>query len=288
MNAGNLMDPTVITLRRDATLSEIYAVMSQSRQTDFPVIDAESQLVGMLYEEDLLKALEPAFQNSTEGGDGFTESAKCAVQSLTLRAEEMMTPALGWVSTETEISKLALVMREKKVRCLPVFGSGKVIGLVTERAIFMALLQQSIKMKQARMMTPAALPTSAASMKERRRHPRKGTSFKLAYKKVSLKLSYKPTDAFGNSAAEQARIAKCLNLSVGGMLVQADEPFDADDVLDVAFEIPFSKVAIRRLARVTRCMSHSAGHYQLGLFFLALSIQEIAALDAYLKTLPDS
>ena len=262
--------------------------MSQSRQTDFPIIDAESQLVGMLYEEDLLKALAPAFENLTGGGDDFLESAERMVKSLTVRAEEIMTPALGWVSTETEISKLALVMREKKVRCLPVFGSGKVIGLVTERSIFMVLLQQSLKIKQSRSSRSIETPKSAISVKERRRHPRKQTAFKLAYKRVSLKLSYKRTDFFGSSAAEQARIAKCLNLSVGGMLVQTEESFEADDVLDVAFEIPVTQIAIRRLARVTRCLKNAEGHYQLGLFFLALSVQETTALEAYLKTLPET
>ena len=71
------------------------------------------------------------------------------------------------------------------------------------------------------------------------------------------------------------------------MPVDAPESFDKDDVLDAAFEIPGSQLPIRRLARVTWSAAGARGQYQLGLFFLALSVHESAALDAYLKTLPD-
>jgi len=288
MNVGNLMETAVVTLRRDSTLAEIYAVMSQYHQTDFPVVDENAQLIGMLYEEDIRKALKGMFQPTDSNLTEFAEAARRTVHALNLRAEEMMTPAIGWVNTETTIGKVAAVMDEKNVRCLPVFGSGRVVGIISERAIFMGLLKQGLTIKKTQGGPLKAESSAQEKMiAEKRRHPRKPASFKLAYKPVSFQLNYKPTDVYGNPSSQQARIARCINLSVGGMLIHVSEASQEDDVVDLAFEIPLSGDPIRRLARVTRSVFAPGGGFQLGLVFLALSVQETTALANYLKSLPD-
>jgi len=287
MNVGNLMETSIVTLRRDSTLAEIYAVMNQYRQTDFPVIDENAQLVGMLYEEGIRKALKDSFQMTDGNLTEFTEAARRTGRLLNLRAEEIMMPDIGWVTTETSIGKVAAAMEDKNVRCLPVFGDGRVLGVISERAIFMALLRQGLALKNAQESAQAGAVFKEKTIEEKRKHPRKPASFKLAYKPVSFKLNYKPTDVYGNPSSQQARIARCLNLSVGGMLIHVSETSQEQDVLDLAFEIPSSGTAIRRLARVTRSVSASGGGFQLGLVFLALSVQETTALSNYLKNLPE-
>ena len=288
MNVGNLMDTAIVTLRRDSTLAEIYAVMNQYRQTDFPVIDENSQLVGMLYEEGIRKALKDSFQVTEGYLPEFSEAARRTGRLLPVRADEIMTPDIGWVSTETSLGKVAAVMEDKNVRCLPVFGDGRVLGVISERAIFMALLKQGLAFKNAPEPFKTETLDKEKAITEKRRHPRKLASFKLAYKPVSFKLNYKPTDVYGNPNVQQARIARCLNLSVGGMLIHASESSQENDVLDLAFEIPVSGYLIRRLGRVTRSLSAPASGFNLGIVFLALLVQEAAAISNYLKTLPDS
>jgi len=282
------METAIVTLRRDSTLAEIYAVMNQYRQTDFPVIDENAQLVGMLYEEGIRKALKESFQMTDGNLTEFMEASRRTRHLLNLRAEEIMMPHTGWVTTETPIGKVAAAMDDKNVRCLPVFGEGRVLGIISERAIFMALLKQGLAFKHASEINLAEVPGKEKSMTEKRRHPRKPASFKLAYKPVSFKLEYKPTDVYGSAHAQQsARIARCLNLSVGGMLIHTTEVSQENNVLDIAFEIPSTGTPIRRLARVTRAVAAPAGGFHLGIVFLALSVQETAALSNYLKTLPD-
>jgi len=278
VKAGEIMDASVVTLRRDTTLAEIYAVMNQYRQTDFPVVDADLQLVGMLYEENILKALNDSFQVTDGNLPEFAEAVRHAARISNLRAEEIMTPDMVWVSTETDIAKIAAVMGEKKVRCLPIYGNGHVLGVVSERAIFMELLKQGLELKKIPDSGYRAALKKTQAITERRRYARKPVSFKLAYKM---------TDAHGSSALQQGRIAKCMNLSPGGMLVYASEACKEDDILDLAFEIPSSGTLVRRLARVTRSVPAADSGFQVGLMFLALSVQEITELFRFLKTLPD-
>lgn len=278
MIAGQLMDASIVTLRRDTTLSEIYAVMNQYRQADFPVVDADLHLVGMLYEEDILKALNDSFQVIDGNAPQFSEVVRHAARVSNLRAEEIMTPDIGWVSTETDIASIAAVLAEKKVRCLPVYGNGHVLGIVSERAIFMELLKQGLALKKVPDSGYRAALKKTQAITERRRYARKPASFKLAYK---------PTDDQGTPTIQQGRIARCLNLSPGGMLVAVSEPAKEDDIIDLAFEVPSSGILIRRLARVTRVVGGNEGGFQLGLMFLALSVQEIAELLGFLKSLPD-
>ena len=189
-----------------------------------------------------------------------------------------MTPDIGWVSTETDIAKIAAVLGEKKVRCLPVYGDGHVLGVVSERAIFMELLKQGLALKKGPDTGYREALKKNQAVTERRRYARKPASFKLAYK---------PTDAQGTPIIQQGRIAKCLNLSPGGMLVTVSETSSPDDIVDLAFEVPSSGTIIRRLARVTRAVPNPEGGFQLGLMFLALSVQEITELFRFLKSLPD-
>ncbi|MBP9866039.1 MAG: CBS domain-containing protein, partial [Candidatus Omnitrophica bacterium] len=255
MIAGELMDASVVTLRRDTTLSEIYAVMNQYQQTDFPVVDADLHLVGMLYEENILKAINDSFQAVDGNLPMFSEAVRHAARVSNMRAEEIMTPDIGWVSTETDIAKIAAVLAEKKVRCLPVYGDGHVLGVVSERAIFMELLKQGLELKKIPDSGYRAALKKNQAITERRRYARKPVSFKLAYK---------PTDAQGSPMVQQGKIAKCLNLSPGGMLVTVAEASKEDDIIDLAFEVPLSGTVIRRLARVTRVMPAQEGGYQLG------------------------
>lgn len=288
MNVGSLMETAIVTLRRDSTLSEIYAVMNQYRQTDFPVVDENAQLVGMLYEENIRKALKDVFHPDDNLLSEFSHAVRRTVSVLNLRADEMMTPDIGWVGTETHVGKVAAVMQDKDVRCLPVFGDRRVLGIVSERAIFMELLKQGIAVKQMPEVSVKTQPVSREkAIAEKRRHPRKTATFKLAYKPVSFQLNYKAADSYGDSNTQQAHIARCLNLSVGGMLIHVSEVSEGHDVLDLAFEIPSSNEPIRRLARVTRVVPMTAGGFHIGLVFFALSVQETAALASYLKTLPD-
>jgi CBS domain-containing protein len=278
VNAGELMDSSVVTLRRDSTLAEIYAVMNQYRQTDFPVVDADLHLVGMLYEENILKALNDSFQGIDGNLPEFGEVVRHAARLSNLRADEIMTPDMGWVNSETDIAKIAAVLGEKKVRCLPVYGNGHVLGVVSERAIFMELLKQGLELKKVPDSGYRAALKKTQAITERRRYARKPASFKLAYKL---------TDAHGAPILQHGRIAKCLNLSPGGMLIAVSEASQEDDIIDLAFEVPSSGTLIRRLARVTRSVPSPDGGYQLGLMFLALSVQEISELFRFLKSIPD-
>lgn len=279
MNAGSLMETAIVTLRRDSLLAEIYAVMNRHRQADFPVVDTDARLVGMVYEESILKVLNASFPAMDSPLADVQDVARRTASALSLRAEEIMTPAISWVSTETDIGKVAAVMVEKGVRCLPVFGDGRVLGMISERAIFMELLKQGVELKGSPSVAALEPPQSQdLAISEKRLYPRKPVLFKLAYKL---------TDVRGTPMDSPGRIARCRNLSLGGMLVHVSETVNQEDVLDLAFEIPSFETPIRKLARVVRIVSVPEGGLGLGLMFLALSDQEMAALSHYLKYLPD-
>ena len=124
------MTTRIIAVTRDADFKQIAAVLRQCRVSACPVIDDAGRVLGVVSEADLLyKAADcelPAglIRLSWKLGE---ESKITAVT-----AQELMTSPAVTVQADVPVQVAARVMRDRRLKRLPVVGTGgKLCGIVT-------------------------------------------------------------------------------------------------------------------------------------------------------------
>jgi acetoin utilization protein AcuB len=97
------------------------------------VVDAAGKMVGLVAEEDLLKA-EPSIA---------TTLSIWEIHSLLdkLKVREVMVSDVLTTSEDTPIEEAAQLMLENKIGCLPVMRSGELVGIITESDIFRTFME---------------------------------------------------------------------------------------------------------------------------------------------------
>lgn len=141
MKAGDVMTTGAATVRPDAPLAEAARLMIQHQISGLPVVDAQDRLVGLVTENDFLRA----------GKDGKPRLIEMLAKAGTdqdelnlLRVDELMTREPLTVSAETPLEEVIAVMLRHAVRRLPVVADGKVVGIVSRANLLRALLRRSM------------------------------------------------------------------------------------------------------------------------------------------------
>jgi CBS-domain-containing membrane protein len=130
MTVGDVMTTRVIAVTRNTDFKQIAAVLRQHRVSACPVIDDAGRVVGVVSEADLLyKAADcelPAGLIRLRWKLG-EESKITAVTAL-----ELMTSPAVTVQADVPVQVAARVMRDRRLKRLPVVGAGgKLCGIVT-------------------------------------------------------------------------------------------------------------------------------------------------------------
>lgn len=103
----------VVTLARNATVSEAVTLLAERRIGAVPVMDGDA-VVGIFSERDVIRVL-------SERGEA----------ALAVPVVEVMTaPAITVVSDDSVIGALSLMTR-RRIRHLPVVDGGRLVGLVS-------------------------------------------------------------------------------------------------------------------------------------------------------------
>ena len=136
----DVMTTRPITIDPEAPLATAIAVMREKEIRHLPVVDDESRLVGIITDRDLRSAaLAPALAEFLPSG--MRRELDGAARTLgELRVKDAMTWSVVTTRPGASISEAAAVMFERRVGSLPVRDNGKLVGIVTERDIFKALL----------------------------------------------------------------------------------------------------------------------------------------------------
>jgi len=104
----------VVTIRSSATVAEAAKLMNEHRIGALGVVDDGEGLVGMFTERDVLTRI---------------VAQERAPSETTVR--EVMTTPVAACAPETPANEMRCVMREKRIRHLPVVDDGRVIGMVS-------------------------------------------------------------------------------------------------------------------------------------------------------------
>ncbi len=105
---------SVVTIRSDATLSELLDLLTEHRIGAVVVSDAEGEATGVVSERDVIVHLQA--EGTSLGG---------------VRVRDLMTAPPVTCSPDDDLEALARTMTERRIRHLPVLVEGRLAGVVS-------------------------------------------------------------------------------------------------------------------------------------------------------------
>ena len=135
---------TLISVRPETTLSEVYEVLLDRDVLAVPVIDHDGTLAGILSSTDLLRE---AHIELLAPGDvaRITPPARLA--------RDLMRREVITVDEERPLTDAARKMTENRIHCVVVTRAGAPVGVVTTTDAMRAVLQERIQTPLAKVMT---------------------------------------------------------------------------------------------------------------------------------------
>lgn len=104
----------VITIAPDATVKEAARLMSDHHIGAVMVVKGEGEIAGIFSERDVMRRV----------------VAECRDAAKT-RVREVMTTSVACCTTKTTLDEVRALMREKKIRHMPVVEDGKLVGIIS-------------------------------------------------------------------------------------------------------------------------------------------------------------
>jgi acetoin utilization protein AcuB len=132
LTVGNIMSRRVITITMDDNLAKAQELFHEFRFHHLLVLE-HRQLVGVISDRDLLKAISPNIGTLSE-----TDRDRA---TLNKRAHQIMSRNPVTVKIGTPIETAARLLIEKKVSCLPIINDGNELeGILSWKDILNALV----------------------------------------------------------------------------------------------------------------------------------------------------
>ncbi len=122
-----------LTVSTDVSISETHKYMQDQKVRHLPVVDRTGKMVGLVTEDDLLKA-EPS---------SATSLSMWEIHSLLNRitTKDVMVREIITTTEDTPIEEAAQLMLEHKIGCLPVMRGDALVGIITESDIFRTMME---------------------------------------------------------------------------------------------------------------------------------------------------
>ena len=131
-----------LTIDPEAPLGTAMDVMRRKRIRHLPVVDDAGRLLGIITDRDLRQAtFAPALaEHLSLGAQRRLRGIGQALEDL--RVKHAMTWVVVTTDPEAAIARAAVIMFERRIGSLPVVEDGKLVGILTERDLLLALARE--------------------------------------------------------------------------------------------------------------------------------------------------
>jgi len=122
MEAGEIMHKSVLTATPRASVRDIAIKLVTNRISGIPVTDRDGVVLGVITEENILRALME--QKGLE----------------TLSAQDIMSKDLVAVRTDTSLEGVMQILHDEGIRRVPVTEGGRLVGIISRSDVIRAVL----------------------------------------------------------------------------------------------------------------------------------------------------
>lgn len=142
------METVFVTAREDATYKQVADLLYESKRGCVFVLDKDDRLVGLVSEHDLFRVLFPYYQSYYLNPELYTDPVERERKIMEVKdhpVKNFMCREMHCATLEEPIMRAGATMLAKNIRRMPVIEEGKLIGIVTRRAIYRTLYEQHLK-----------------------------------------------------------------------------------------------------------------------------------------------
>jgi len=157
MIVAKRMMRTPVFLDEDDSMKTAMDTLKDREIRHLPVLKGGEKLVGILTETDIKQA-SPSTATALEIREVYYLLDK-------IKVKQIMTKRPYTISPTAPIEEAAMVMREKKIGCLPVMEEGRLVGILTETDILDAFIE-SMGVRGPGHRIELALPTMGGGLFE--------------------------------------------------------------------------------------------------------------------------
>lgn len=127
MRVADLMHTKVFTVEEDALIERVFFLMHYEKIRHIPVVNKKSEVIGMVSDRDLYKALGPKTNSNVieESGD------KAALHVVPQKVRHIMHRAVITITPNEHLQDAAAIMAKHRIGALPVVKDGKLGGILT-------------------------------------------------------------------------------------------------------------------------------------------------------------
>ncbi|HAM38119.1 MAG: hypothetical protein A2474_00035 [Elusimicrobia bacterium RIFOXYC2_FULL_34_12] len=121
--AKDVMIKKVVTIHPESSLKEAVKIILKKGISGLPVIDNSNKIIGILTEKDIINYMISGNLNHA------------------LASEAMSTNIIS-VSSDTDLTKIALLFCEKGIKRVPVIDNGKLVGIISRRDMIRSITNE--------------------------------------------------------------------------------------------------------------------------------------------------
>ncbi len=149
MVARDIMLTAFPVVTPNTPLGEVYRAMQSCDLPALPVVDEQGSLVGIVSEDDLLRAVLPVYADTfSDLGflprsyrfHGYDQERLSATQAREVLSKQHLVAA----DPEERVAELAHLMLEHDLAVVPVVEADRVVGLVTRRSLLGHIVAPSL------------------------------------------------------------------------------------------------------------------------------------------------
>lgn len=168
MKARDVMTTGVITVTPTTSISEIAATLLEKRISAVPVVDEAGRLVGIVSEGDLLRRHETATERRRPRWLSLLLDRGIQAAEFTKthgdHAQDVMSRDVVSVSPDTDLSDIAQLLEERRIKRVPVVDGGRLVGIVSRANLLQGLVVVGRRPEAVRDATAA---TNDKDLRER-------------------------------------------------------------------------------------------------------------------------
>ena len=124
--ARDVMRRDPISIAVDTPFLEVQHLFVVAQIGGAPVVGSHGEVLGIISTVDLLRAVDQACDAEVDGN-----AEELAEDLHPLRASEVMTPEVVWVTPDTPASQVARLMRDQGIHRVLVGNDGRLEGIIT-------------------------------------------------------------------------------------------------------------------------------------------------------------
>jgi CBS domain-containing protein len=203
MQAKDVMTSPVLTVKPDASVTEVARLLLERHISAAPVVDDAGHLLGIVSEGDLMRRPE----SGTERHPSWwltlisdpQDEAREYLKSHGLHARDVMSRHVVSVGDDAPLQEIASLLEKHRIKRVPVVRDGQVVGIVSRSNLLQALVAQA---------RPAAPQADDRHLREAVREAIKATGARTIY--VNVVVSEGIVHLWGVAYTDEERNAICV------------------------------------------------------------------------------